>query len=281
MSPVADVAAVYDAKSFFATSHWKQEEPFHTGAGQMDFFGHWFLDAQARTLHRMGTPVDFLYRFDLTEEDAQRHKLLFMVNLFALTGGETDRIRAILKGSGCTVVWYYAPGFVAPGKLDRAQMERLTGFSFRVIEEPGPLLIRSSIEAEGELIAIPFGVRKKVFPRFAVTDPDARVLGSWLDGKGPALATKEVDGWNSVYCGGAPLPVEILRWFARQAGAGLWSDRPDVVIGTRGSAALVATERGKRLLRIPVPMAPASGGEPRTEHALDLDFGEVRLFIAG
>jgi hypothetical protein len=281
MSPVAEVGAIYDAKSFFATSHWKQEEPFHTGARQMDFFGYWFLDAQARTLHRMGTPVDFLYRFDMTEEDPRRHKLLFMVNLFALTGGEIDRLRDILKGSGCTVVWFYAPGFIAPGKLDISAMERLTGFSFRVLEEPGPLLIRSSIDGEGELIAIPFGVRKHVFPRFSVADSGARILGSWLDGKGTALAMKEVDGWNSVYCGGAPLPVEILRWLARQSGAGLWSDRPDVVVGTRGAAALIATERGKRLLRIPVPMAPANGGEPRTVHALDLDYGEVRLFVAG
>jgi hypothetical protein len=279
LSPAAEVTAVYDTKSFFATSHWKQEEPFHTGAGQMDFFGHWFLDAQARTLHRMGTPVSFLYRFDLTEEDARRHKLIFMVNIFALTQDEIEKLRENLKGSGCTVVWFYAPGFIAPGKLDIAAMERLTGFRFHLLEEPGPMLIRSSIEGNGELVALPFGIRKRVFPRFSVADEEGRVLGSWLDGKGAALAMKEVDGWNSIYCGSAPLPVEILRWIARESGVALWSDRPDIVVGTRGTAALVATEKGKRTLRLPVPMAPAQGGEARKEQALDLDFGEVRLFI--
>lgn len=90
-------------------------------------------------------------------------------------------------------------------------MQRLTRLSFKVLEEPGAMRTRTAIEDDEGVIALPFGVRKKVFPRFAVTDPEARVLGSWLDGKVCSFAMKEIDGWRSVDVGGAPLPVEVLK----------------------------------------------------------------------
>lgn len=45
------------------------------------------------------------------------------------------------------------------------------------------------------------------------------------------------------------------------AGKSFWSDRPDVVIGTRETAALIATESGKRVLSLPTAMTSVTGGE--------------------
>ena len=278
LSPVARIAAVYDAKSFFATQHWKQTEPFRTGWRHTDLFNYWFLDAQCRPIHRIGAPVDFLYRFDLAPGDAQKYRLLLMPNSFYLTAAEVSRLREILRGSGTTVVWFYAPGYITPERLDLKQMEALTGFTYEQLNAPGRMMMRCNIEEGNELISLPFGIREKVYPRFAVNDPGARVLGRWLDNKKVSLAMKEVDGWTSVYAGGAPLPVEVLRWLAVRSGAGLWCDRPDIVVATRGTAAVVATDRGKRTLRFPAPMASAEGGLSAAEHEMELDFGEVRLF---
>jgi len=76
--------------------------------------------------------------------------------------------------------------------------------------------------------------------------------------------------------------VGILRWLAETAGAALWCDRPDIVTATRGATCLVATAEGKRTLRCPTAqrMVFDRAGEERSRtHALDLKFGDVRLFV--
>ncbi len=281
ISSISQIASVYDAKSFFATEHWKIEEPW-TGYGIRftDFFNHWFLNSQARTLHRIGAPVDYLYRFDLKAEDARKYHLFFMVNLFFLTDEEVKHLRNILRDSERTVVWFYAPGFLRPDKFDLHRMEELTGFTFRIIEEPGPMMIRSEINTTGENLTIRFGVKKHYFPRFSVIDKKSMALGYWDDRDEVAFARKEFEGSNSIYVGTAPFPVEILRWLAVNAGVDLWSTQSDIINATRDAVSMVATESGERVLRLPKPMASVSGGPVLAEHHLTMDFGEVRLFSA-
>jgi hypothetical protein len=283
LSPVAEVAVVADTKSFFATRHWWAERPWPGhGIRYTDLFNHWFLNSQNRTLQRLGAPLDYLHRFDLTAEDAARYRLLLVPNAFLMDEGEVDALHAMLRGSGATVVWYYAPGLLRPDGIALDQMERLTGFSFAELAVPGPLMIRSATD-DGALPGR-FGIKspEHYHPRFAVQDAnDVDILGHWQDRKRDvAFARKPMDGWTSVYLGTAPLPVEWLRKLAAEAGVTLWSDRPDVVGGTRSTAMLVATSDGPRTLTLPHAMASAEGGPARTTHALDLAFGDVRLFHA-
>jgi hypothetical protein len=277
---LSQIMAVYDAKSFFVTSHWKSEEPWEGyGISVSDFFNHWFLNSQARTLHRIGAPVDYLYRFDLKSEDAKKYKLILMVNVFILSGEEVKHIKDTIKDSQATVVWFYAPGFVTPDKLDLKQMENLTGFRFKILEEPGPMMIQSQILEGFENINNSFGIKKHYFPRFSVRDLDARPLGHWTDQKEVAFAWKRCEGWNSVYVGTAPVPVEILRWLAQKAGASLWSSHPDIINAIQDAVCVVATERGKHSIRLPKVMIPMDGGLASTLHRLDMDFGDVQIFV--
>ena len=275
---VAQMAALYDAKSFFATQHWKAAQPWKNYAiGYCDFFNHWFLNAQARSLHRVGTPVDLLYRFDLTAEDLDQYRLLFVSNAFYMTEEEVNELRNLLRGSGVTVIWVYAPGFITPNQLDLTQMERVTGFQHQRVEEAGPMMIRTLIEG-----AIPsqFGVGEEHRPRFAVTDPEAEVLGVWADRDEVALACREIEGWTSVYAGTAPLPVVLLRRLAREAEVSLWSSKPDVIYGTEDAATVVATEDGQRTLDFHKPMMSTETSTERQIHRATMEFGEVRLFTA-
>jgi len=278
MSSVAEIAAVYDAKSFFVTQHWLNAQPFPKGAHYMDYFSQEFLDSQNRAIHRIGAPVDYFYRDDIRHEDLKRHKLYLMINLDYLTDKEVDRLRDLLHNSGVMVLWFYAPGFVGKRSLNLEQMERLTGFKFKLIKKPGPMMIRSYIEEPDLLINKQFGKMKKQFPRFAVDDPDARALGFWTDNDGIAFAMKQQEGWQSVYIGAAPVPVEILRWLAGKAGVTLWSDRADVVYGTHDTAMIVATEPGKRTFTLPRNMTSMDGRLSGNEIKLNLDFGETRIF---
>jgi len=279
ISSVAEMAAVYDAKSFFVTQHWTKMAPYHgLGCMYIDYFNHWFLACQLRTFHRMGAPMDYLLRSDLTREDLKRYKLLFMPNLFYLTEKEMTSLRAVLKDSGATVVWYYAPGFVTTKKLDLMQMERLTGFNLNIIEEPGPLMINSKINGAG--IDMNFGVSKPEHPRFSVKDHDVEILGHWTDREEVAFARKEFDGWTSIYLGAAPLPVEILRWLAGQAGVRIWCSKPDIIYATLDAGMIVATEKGERELKFTEPMVSAEGSNFAKVHRLNMDFGDVKIFMA-
>jgi len=277
IGPAAEICVVEDVDCFHATAHWKAGYPWtNYGIKSTDYINHWFVNTQARAVHRIGAPFDGLYRFDLTEEDARRYRMLLMLNLFFLRSEEAERLRGILRDSGCMAVWYYAPGFVTPERLDRSQMEGLTGFRFSVIERPGTMMTKTSLSGA----PLRFGVAEEHFPRFVPDAPGAEVLGEWDDGAGPSFAVKEHEGHTSVYIGTAPMPASILRTLAERAGARLWSTHEDIVFATQGAVVLVATESGEHTLRLPHPMRPAEGGAPSQEYRLKMEYGDVRIFIA-
>jgi len=268
LSSVAQIAAVYDPHSFFVTAHWKAVP----GAGEYDLFGDYFLNRQARAIHRIGAPVDFLDHADLTSEDAKRYRLLLMVNCFYLTDEETEKLKRLFEGSGATVVWFYASGFVAPEGLTLDRMEQLTGMKFKVLREPGEMVI----EAGGWK----FGVPGRYFPRFVVDDREAEILGVWADNRLPAFARKKLKGWTSVYVGTAPLPTELLRMLARYAGVNLWTDRPSVVYAAKDCAAVIVSEAGKLRISFPRPLRLwQSRLSLSREFLLDCKQGEVLVFV--
>jgi hypothetical protein len=276
----SDILVVSDSESFCASEHWLAGKPWENyGIGHCDFFNHWFLNTQARSLHRIGAPFDTLFPFDLTAADFRKYKLVFMSNLFYLGRQQVDKLLAMLRGSGTTVVWFYAPGFISTEKLDPEQMQRLSGFSFDMLTAPGPLRVRTDIEQEGQRFDRDYGLDRHVYPRFVVTDKDAEQWGWWTDNDRVACASREVDGWRSVYAGAAPLPAELLRILARQAGVSLWCDRPDIVRAVKDAAMIVATSDGKRRLELPQPLAPMQGGAAQKRYSLDMDFGDVKLFV--
>lgn len=283
ISPVSEIAAVYEPKSWLATQHWKAEEPWEGfGIVISDFIGHWMVNSQARTIHRIGAPADFVYRFDLKPEDRSKFKLFLMVNTFYLTPEEVKNLQSLFKGSGATVVWFYAPGYIGPDKFEPSQMEALTGFTFKRIDYPGPMMIRCKIDDSGTKFYRDFGVKKPHYPRFAVVrgeDKSIRVHGIWSDNEEIAFASKEHDGFTSYYVGTGPVPVEVLRWIAAKAGVSLWSSKPDNVRATKGAAMVVATDDGERVVRLPQAMALVEGGSSKTEHRLNMEYGEVKLFL--
>jgi hypothetical protein len=283
ISPVSEIAAVYEPKTWLATEHWWAEEPW-TGFGIVisDFFGHWIVNSQTRTINRVGAPTDFLYRFDLKPDDRSRFKLLLMVNTFFLTAEEVKQLQDQFKGSGATVVWFYAPGYIGPDRFEPKQMETLTGFSFKRIDEPGPMMIKCLIDDSGTKFYREFGVKKPHYPRFSVVqgeDKGIRIHGRWTDNNEIAFASREHDGFTSIYAGTGPLPVEVLRWIAVKAGVKMWSSKPDNVRASKGAAMIVATDNGERTIRFPQPMVPVEGGSAKKEHRLSMEFGDVRVFI--
>lgn len=277
LSSVAEIAAVYDAQSFFVTRHWRAEFPFRKGMKSTDFFTQWFMDAQARAFHRIGAPVDFLYRFDLTLENVKRYKLIFMVNNFFLSDEEVAFLKKLFCNSGVTVVWYYAPGFIDERGLNLERMEKLTGFKFNVVTEPGEMMIATEIDKLNDQIV--FGVKEKRIPRFEIVSGADEIWGSWTDLKSPAFGMRQAEGWKSVYVGAAPLPIILLRFMAEVAGVKLWSDRADIIRGTRDLALIISTENGMMKAALPYPMREIETGISSQRHIFHSKKGDVHLFV--
>lgn len=274
-SPVSEAVVVADDQVFAATAHWLPDKPWPTwGMRFSDFINHWFLNTQSHAIFRVGAPFDFLHHEDLTEADCKRYKLILVLNVFRLTPAQVESWRNRLRGSGATVLWVYAPGYITPDRLDLAPMEALTGMRFEVLPKPGLMMIK----AEKPAPAMNFGVISDRSPRFIVRSPNAEVLGRWLDNGEPAFARVKHDGFTSVYVGTGPVPIEILRWLAAEAKLPEWSSRSDIVYATRDMTMLVATEPGKRTLRLPQAQMPVDGGEAAREHTLDLEVGDVKIF---
>lgn len=270
---VAETAAVYSADSFYATQHWKAR-------GGTDYINYWFLDSQARSLHRLGAPFEMLYDFDFTASDSDQFDLVFMVNTFFLDDQRIEQLRNSFEGSGTTVVWFYAPGFVAPNRLALDQMEQLTGFQFTELTAPGSMLIDLSDDVAKRTGVKRFGVDEQQWPRFEVTDPTATVLGRWSDrDSSVAFARKQLDGWESYYVGSAPVPAEVLRSIAADSPARLWSSQPDIVTATEDAAMITATKDGSRQLDFHKPLTPRGSDTPQKTVDLDLDIGDVQLFM--
>jgi len=272
LSPIAEVAAVCDARSFFYSSHWEDAE-----AGEYDLFDSFFLDSQNRALHRLSAPVDFLYADDVAR--APDHKLTVFLNAFYLTDDQIPAIRQKVCRNGNTVVWVYAPGFVGPSGLSAERMSKLIGIDLRMMTEPGPLLVEvtdpnHALTRGGEAR---FGVGTEHTPRFAVIDPQAITLGVWSGTNQTAFGVKHFPDWTSVYVGTAPIPPGILRNIARAAGVHLYSSRPDVVYGNASYLALVANGPGQRVVSLSRPMRRLTLAPRR---GMVTDEGQCRLDLA-
>jgi hypothetical protein len=265
----ARVAAMFQPESFFFTAHWKTSP----GEGEYDLFGDYFLNRQSRAIHRLGAPVDFLDINDLEGGDASRYRLFLLCNCFALRDEQVEKLRRLFARSGATVVWFYAPGFVCPEGASVERMVRLTGLSLRLLPEAGGMLV----DTNGRTFGLP-GMHQ---PRFVVEDASAEQLGRWKDGSGVAFARKQVDGFTSVYVGTAPVPAEILRWLAQEAGVRLWSSQPDIVYACTDAASITATSDGEREIRLPKPMRLwQSDSSRQTVFRLKMRAGETGVFIA-
>lgn len=119
--PAAEVAVLVDAESMYYLD---------SRASLVNDF----LSRQRYGLGRMGTPYEVYSLGDLATLDLSRHKLILLPNLFVVDAKKRDMLRQKVCTGGKTVVWVYAPGIIADGRYDPANVERLTGIPHGVKE---------------------------------------------------------------------------------------------------------------------------------------------------
>jgi len=209
------------------------------------------LGGQRERIARIGAPVDWVLASDLARPGLD-YKLLVMLSCVQY---DEARLRAVrqLQERAATVLWCYAPGFIADGSAGVAHMAALTGFRLQRLAA-GPAVINVTAPAQAglaEMASLSFGAPYALDPRFGVNDPAAEPLGVYRDGGQVALAAKTVGRSRSLYCGASVLPPELLRGLARAAGVHIYAADNDVVDANDSLVLLHTASAGDKTIALP------------------------------
>ena len=87
-------------------------------------------------------------------------------------------------------------------------------------------------------------------PLFYVDDPEATILGAYVENRKPAFAVKRFSNWTSVYVGPLSVSSPILRAMAKAASAHLYDEEDDIVYANRHFLAIHTNRAGERTIKL-------------------------------
>ena len=191
---------------------------------------------------RIGAPVDYLLAEDLADHPGD-YRLYAFPNAWrydAKLAAAVERLRA----RNCTILWFYAPGYVSMDGNGTAGMERLAGLRLERI--PGKIAAELAM-ADGRRM----GVAGNEFePMFRCVSEGADVLGRYANGDVGAAAVK-TGAATSVFCGTWRPDVPFLAQIAAGAGVHRFSETDDPVEANDNLVSLHARRAGKKTIRLP------------------------------
>jgi hypothetical protein len=161
-----------------------------------------------------GVPMDSYELADIDNPRTPDYKVYIFPNLFTLSPKMREKIKAVVRRSGKTAIWFFAPGYY--DGLDEGSVDRVV-----------------------ELTGVP--VKYKDLG----DKPPCRRL---LEPTGSQVC--ERDGWRSVLMAEPPTP-SVMRSALRDAGAHIWIDSDDVLTAGRGYVMLHASSDGEKKIRLP------------------------------
>ncbi len=211
-------------------------------------------------LLRTGASVGFYLQSDVTHANLPDARLYLFLNALRVTTGERLAIREKLQRAGKTLAWVYAAGLFDEQGLSEEEIGETVGMTLRV--QPWNARSGSQIsEARHPLLERLRGGKRTIGqdeilnPSFAVTDPQAIVLGEYTSTGAVSLAAREHPaGWKSVFFGDPHLTLELLRGLLTYAGVGLYDTQDDVTYASEEGVLLVhAPFTGQRTLTLPRP----------------------------
>ena len=204
---------------------------------------------QLPDLHRVGAPVGHYLAADLDQLDD--HKLIILANCFAPSGRQRAAIEK-LKSNGRWLVFHYAAGLYADGRLAPESMQSFTGVRVKLDETPLPLQVTlASMPAmPSRLHGSTYGTPRPVTPVFVPDDPEAEVFGTLPDGR-PGLVVRHFDDWTAVYSAAPILPRNLLTFLSEKASVHRYIDTPDVVWANRSMLTVSVDKPGRRSINFP------------------------------
>lgn len=274
-----------------------------------------FFTSMARQLEwsDLGFPVDTLTAWEVGGHG--RARVYLFLNCWFMDRGLRREIMQRVRRPGVTSIWFHGCGFIDESRCDVANITELVGIRMRYLPEPAlpevELIPVSDPMIENAPACRSFGARlsrdyaDRVLdgpaahwtagrtPRFAVDDPQAKVLGRYVDDGQPALAIVEKQGWRSIFCGAPMLPGWLLARLARQSGVHAYTP-PGAQVFHRGPLISVyKPQAGPLRVEAPAGMLiqpllfvtdqqvwqPDPRVEPSTSVEADFEASETRFYV--
>ncbi|MFI4913097.1 MAG: hypothetical protein ACIAQZ_15670 [Sedimentisphaeraceae bacterium JB056] len=183
-----------------------------------------------RTLATAGAPFNNYLIEDLEEGLIPEHKVYIFLGCFYLTDSQRASIQN-LKANNHTLVWIYAADYVQNHDFSETSMEQLIGIDFSINSDSfEEITVQNSIfpNAPTSFKGNSGQGIKTLSPRFVPESTGVLIWGKYSDGQ-PALISKNMGNWKSVYSATSGIPTEILRKIYTDAGVHVYSETNDVL----------------------------------------------------
>ena len=178
---------------------------------------------QRSVFQSLGAQVGYYYIQDIPKIPSSV-KLYVFVDTFNMDAEKKALIDTI-KTNNHTLLWLYAPGYVAENSLSITNMQDVTGFNLAKQSSGGDPVITVVSNSNPICQGIgghTFGSISGIAPTFYGTGSDGSVvLGNYNASSQPGLMLKEFPTWRSIFCGSPVVSVPLLRSICRYAGAPL------------------------------------------------------------
>jgi hypothetical protein len=260
--PVADVAVLYDTQVYY---HLAPQE-------KVNVVDRDVVDRLSAAICRSGVIADTFYLTDMEKIDWSRYRAVVLANAYVLSSGQRRFLREQVARNGRHLLWMYAPGFSDGEQIGEDMIGQATGIGVSHSEAP---YARIQIDAAG-LPAVQYEFRVPN-PLFAVSDPAALAVGRFVGSRDVAVARKDSADAVSWFFAMPPCVPGVLREVFRQAGAHVYSDCDDVVLGGGGLLTVHTLDGGPRHLRLRSGKVNEVTLSPRSTTVFDAESGQVVL----
>ena len=200
-----------------------------------DVFGKFY-----ERLSRVGAPVDYRLAEDLADNPGDYRLYIFQGCL--RYDPVIAKAAASLRKRDCTIVWVYAPGFVAADGNSVAAMKSLTGIDFA----PAARQDAAITLLDGTATGI---TGHDVHPLFKVVSHGA-ILGTYANGE-TAFAAVRTGRAESVFFGSYRVELPVLRMLAKRAGVHIYTESTDPVEANERFFTLHARFAGNKTVHLP------------------------------
>lgn len=181
---------------------------------------YWLVYQQKAVFERLGAPWRIYLLDDIVSGLVPKHRAYVFLNCFHMTDDERAFIREELQSDDRTLLWMYAPGYIAED-LDVARISELTGFDFIESDEMRPWAVTLDPQhpwAQGIGAGEDPQPGIDIGPVFLPAASGAEVVGTWQGSDLPGLVVRHFDDWTSVYSATPILSPTLLKRIMAEAG---------------------------------------------------------------
>ncbi|HQE82586.1 MAG TPA: hypothetical protein PLM14_06265 [Candidatus Hydrogenedentes bacterium] len=244
---------------------------------------------------RMGVPTQICLLGDLLAGTVPVTPCYLFLNTFHLPQENREALHALLRDTGATAIWVYAPGYCNGEANAAANIAATVQMTVKPLDKPVPS--GSVVTLGGAWIptGTQFGDGVAWSPSFYIEDDDVNVIarrtGSDKASVAIAFLGDEADekSWTSVYCAEPVMPVGLLREIFRTLEVFQYvrSAPPaseDFYYFGRNSLAVHAGASGERIIdlggvyKVQDLLDPAVGWSEKRLMTVPIEAGQTRIF---